>query len=179
MKITADGFIEVDVTPEMLEEADRRNKEFLRRYGHAGTHRKNKEEQRRTGYVAESAVRSVFPDLEYADDPKVDFVRGETTFDSKAQGCNGPPAPNYSATLYEEQAARAVDYLVFSRVKKDFKKVWICGFISKADYLKVAKLQPAGTKNNNFTYDEARYETEYRKLRQVTSVGDLFESNGG
>lgn len=166
IKFTDDGFIEVDVTPEMKSEAEKRNKDFLAQYGHNGTHRTNKSRQRKTGYLAEAAVAAVFTKLKYSDDPAVDFKFGNVTFDVKSQGTNAAPKPYFAATLYEEQAKRQVDCYIFARTKNDDTKVWITGYSPKSEYLTKAKLIPAGTKNNNFVYDQSRYEAEYQDLQR-------------
>lgn len=166
------NIIEIDITKEMLAEAQERNKKFLSKYGHVGTHRLNKDKQRITGYLAEAAIKN-FCGIEYSDEDTVDFKHEETTFDSKAQGCNSKPKEYFVATLYEEQKNRNVDYYIFSRVQNDWKKVWICGFISKKEFFKKAKLIKAGTKNNNFTYDQSRFEIEYKMLKAITELGKV------
>ena len=162
------GFIEVSVTQEMRDSAEKRNKEFYNRLGNVGTHRTDKSRQRTTGYLAEMAVNSVYPKLNFSEDPKIDFTYKQITFDVKAQGCNSAPALDYVGTLYEEQRAREVDMYIFTRVKNDFTKVWVTGLISKKDFLSTARLIPAGTRNNNFRYDQSRYEIEYSKLIKPT-----------
>ena len=158
------GFIEVDVTPEMVANANDRNESFFKKLGNVGTHRIGQTRQRITGYLAEMAVKDVYPKLEFSTDPNVDFICKGMTFDVKAQGCNQMPLPNYVGTLYEEQASRSVDLYVFTRVRNDSEKVWITGLISKNQFFDLAKLIPAGTANNNFRYDQSRYEIEYSKM---------------
>jgi len=162
--LTHTGFVEVNVTQEMRDAADKRDKSFYNRLGNVGTHRTDKGRQRTTGYLAEAAVASVFPRLEYSKDPNIDFIFKDITFDVKAQGCNSMPSPTFVGTLYEEQSSREVDFYIFTRVKNDFTKVWITGFVSKKQFLSTAKLIPVGAVNNNFRYDQARYEIEYRLL---------------
>ena len=41
--------------------------------------------------------------------------------------------------------------------------------ISKERFFKIATLQKAGTKTNNFTYDQARYEVQYKDLGSLQS----------
>ena len=160
--------VEVEVTKFMLDEANKRNKKFYEMFGHTGTHRSNKHRQRITGYLAEAAISDTYADIVYAEGYSVDFVlKNSDTIDSKAQGCNGKPMSNYSATLYEEQKNRDTDYYIFSRVKNDFSVVWICGIISKKKFFKIADLKKAGTKTNNFTYDQSRYEIEYNQLADI------------
>lgn len=158
------GFIEVDVTPEMVTKAEERNQSFFKKLGNVGTHRTDKTRQRITGYLAEMAVKVVYPKLEFSTDPNIDFIFNKMTFDVKAQGCNQTPLPDYVGTLYEEQASRSVDLYVFTRVRNDSEKVWIAGIISKNQFFDLAKLVPAGTTNNNFRYDQSRYEIEYNKM---------------
>lgn len=164
MKVSIDtDFIEVDITKEMLYKANERNQIFFEKYRNTGTNRLGSKNQRITGYLAEIAIKHIFSVLDYSETDDVDFVSrlDKTTFDSKAQGCNGKPQIDYVGTLYENQANRIFDTLIFSRVKNTQDKVWITGFISKKEFLETSKLMPAGTQNNNFTYDEARYEIPY------------------
>jgi len=160
--------IEVIITSEILEEAKKRNEEYFNRFGHSGTHRTNKDRQRMTGYLAEACIHDTFPEIKYSDNYLVDFMLNSSSIDSKAQGCNSKPLDFYSATLYEEQRNRDTNYYIFSRVKNDFSIAWICGIISKVKFFQVAKLKEAGTKTNNFTYDQSRYELEYKDL------GDMY-----
>jgi hypothetical protein len=163
-RVLPTGFIEVDVTSDMIEKTESRNETFFKRLGNTGTHRIGHTRQRVTGYLAEMAVKEIYPKLEFSQDPNIDFVFGKITFDVKAQGCNSEPMSNYVGTLYEEQASRAVDLYVFTRVRNDSKKVWVTGLISKPHFFDLAKLVPAGKVNNNFKYDQSRYEIEYNKL---------------
>ena len=160
----SNGFIEVIVTDQLLQEALDRNNSFYQRFGNAGTHRLDKDRQRKTGYLAESAVKSACPRLGFSEDPSVHFVLHGVTFDVKAQGCNSPPKPDFVGTIYEEQKARETDFYIFTRVSNDFKKVWIAGLISKTNFFNKSKLISAGTTNNNFTYDQSRYEIKYSEL---------------
>jgi hypothetical protein len=158
------GFLEVDVSKEILDKAESRNQLFLKKYGNSGTHRTNKSRQRITGYLAEAAVQTIFPKLEISNNEKFDFTLQNVTFDVKAQGCNVEPQPDYVGTLYEEQAVRSPDFYVFARTRNDLNKVWIIGFISKKNFFNKSKLIPSGTKNNNFSYDQSRYEIQYNQL---------------
>lgn len=166
-KIKCDNdFLEVVVTKQILKEAQDRNQYFYRKYGNNGTNRIDKKNQRITGYLAEAAINHTFKKLNYSGDDEVDFISESKliTLDSKAQGCNGKPKINYVGTLYENQKNRNCDILIFSRVKNTNDVVWITGFITKQEFIKISKLIPKGTKNNNFTYDESRYEIEYSSL---------------
>ena len=160
------NFIEVIISEDIRKEAEKRNMEFYKKYGNSGTNRKDKKNQRITGYLAEVAIKHTFQKLIYSEDDSVDFLSKskKITFDSKAQGCNGKPKLDYVGTLYENQKNRNFDMLIFSRVKNTHDVLWITGIISKSDFLKKSKLISKGTKNNNFTYDESRYEIEYSEL---------------
>jgi hypothetical protein len=170
-RVLASGFIEVDMSKEMIDAAEKRNQEFYSKYGNKGTHRQDKTRQRMTGYLAEMAVKHVFNKLEFSEDDSVDFVFNGVTFDVKAQGCNSAPELKFVGTLYEEQASRNVDFYIFARVKNDSSKVWIAGFISKNKLFKTAQLISKGTANENFTYDQSRYEIPYFKLEKAKNVG--------
>ena len=163
------GSLTINITPDIYQEAKQRNLSYKQKYGNTGTHRLNKDRQRMTGYLAEASIRSYFPQLNYSDNDNVDFIIDSITIDSKAQGCNSKPLDNYVGTLYEEQKTRDVDYYIFSRIKNDFSIAWICGVISKKDFFDLSILVEAGTTNNNFTYDQSRYEIQYSKLIDIKS----------
>lgn len=169
--------LEVLITDKILKEAESRNQKYYEQFGNTGTHRTNKHRQRMTGYLAEACIRDQFPEIVYSDDYLVDFVLGQSTIDSKAQGCNTKPLNYYSATLYEEQKNRNTDYYIFSRVKNDFTKAWICGIISKNKFFQTATLKQAGHKTNNFTYDQSRYEVEYKSLGNMHAFLDWHNSS--
>lgn len=162
--------IEVIITPKMIQEAEYRNSQFYKKYKNLGTHRIDKKRQRITGYLAEIAIKSIFPNFEYSLSDDVDFILNKKTFDVKAQGCNTKPKDNYVGTLYQEQDTREVDYYIFTRVKNDSSVVWIMGFISKTDFLKKAILVEKGFENNNFIYDQSRYEIEYKELINLNNI---------
>jgi hypothetical protein len=167
----------VNITPAIYKEAQDRNLAYQKRYGNSGTHRLNKSRQRMTGYLAEASIRSCFNELKYSDNDIVDFYIGNISIDSKAQGCNSKPLKNYVATLYEEQKRREVDYYIFSRVKNDFSVAWICGIISKQDFFDTSILVKSGTKNNNFVYDQSRYEIQYDQLLDIKLFMDkIYET---
>jgi hypothetical protein len=130
-----------------------------------------------TGYLAEACIRNYFPAIKYSDNDIFDFTLNNLSIDSKAQGCNSIPLPHYSATLYEEQKNRQTDYYIFSRVKNDFSVAWICGIISKDKFFNTANLAPAGTKTNNFRYDQSRYEIRYDQLDSISQFMDkIYET---
>ena len=165
-KVNCD-IVTVNITAKLLAEAEERNQKYYDMFGHLGTHRADKYRQRMTGYLAEVCIKNTFPAINYSNDFVVDFVYNGVSLDSKAQGCNGEPLATYEATLYEEQKKRDTDYYIFSRVKNDFTKCWICGIISKIKFFKIAQLKTAGTETNNFTYDQSRYEIKYKDLKRV------------
>jgi len=166
--------IDIKITKNIFDKAQQRNEKYKNKYGNAGTHRINKDRQRMTGYLAEAAITDRFAQIKYSKNDVVDFVLGGVTIDSKAQGCNSRPLMSYSATLYEEQKNRQTDFYIFSRVKNDFSMIWICGIISKPKFFDEAKLIPVGTKNNNFTYDQSRYEIQYNQLEDLTIFMEKF-----
>jgi len=169
--------VTVNITQEIYNEAYQRNQKYLEIFGNNGTHRTNKSRQRMTGYLAEACIRSKYAVLQYSESTDVDFTVGAMSIDSKAQGCNSKPLEYYSATLYEEQKNRKADYYIFSRVKNDFSEAWICGIISKMKFFELAKLVPAGTSNNNFVYDQSRYEIQYSQLENISIFMDkIYET---
>lgn len=164
------GFLEVDTDRAMIQRAKERDKSFQSKYGSSGTHRTDKSRQRITGYLAEEAIKFVFPELAFSDNDEVDFVYEDKTFDSKAQGCNTPPAMDYDGTVYEEQKKREVNFYIFSRVSNDSKKVWIAGIICKAKFFETAKLLKAGSANMNFRIDQSRYSLPYERMQRPSSL---------
>lgn len=166
--------IDIKITKNIFDKAQQRNEKYKSKYGNAGTHRINKDRQRMTGYLAEACIVDRFPQIKYSINDIVDFSIGGLTIDSKAQGCNSKPLSNYVATLYEEQKNRLADFYIFSRIKNDFSTAWICGIISKSKFFGEADLISAGTRNNNFTYDQSRYEIQYNNLEDLTTFMKQF-----
>ena len=169
--------IEVDITKDMLEEAEYMAAENKAMFGIGNTHRKDVKRQKLTGFLAEVAINKTFPELAYSDKLAVDFKYKGYTFDSKAQGCNTKPLNDYNATLYEEQKKRDTDFYIFNRVKNDSSRVWICGIISKLRFFNIAKLRKAGTKCSNFTYNESRYEIQYKDLTDLREGLSMLKSS--
>lgn len=173
------SIISIPITKEIYQEAQKRNDQYLSRFGHLGTHRTDKSRQRMTGYLAEASIIATFPTIQYSDNDDVDFILdSHTTIDSKAQGCNVKPREYFSATLYEEQKNRNTDYYIFSRVKNDFSITWICGIISKKKFFQIAKLKEAGHQTNNFIYDQSRYEIQYKDLGDIYKFFQWYNTHG-
>ena len=58
----------------------------------------------------------------------------------------------------------------------DFSRVWIAGIISKKRFLNIAELKQAGTKTDNFVYDQSRYQIEYKDLKDIGDFVKWVES---
>lgn len=151
-------FIQVGIFKDLLAEADKRNRQFLARYGTAKTCRTESSIHRMVGYIAECLVKRVFVPLNYSKDDAYDFEFNGATFDSKAQGTNRDPSLNGIYSVYEYQRNTKADFFIFSSVKNDFSEAWIVGFIPTGEFFRKAKLMPKGHKGKNFTYNEARYD---------------------
>ena len=57
--------IQVDITKDILEEAEHMTAENKAMFGIGGTHRKDVKRQKLTGFLAEVAINRSFPDLSY------------------------------------------------------------------------------------------------------------------
>lgn len=162
--------LRVKVTPDILDEATKRNKQFYGSFGNSGTHRMDKDNQRITGYLAEVAIKHSIPTLSYSTDIAYDFVNQiGRTFESKSQSGSSAPMPYFTATTYPEQQLPC-NFLIFSRVLNDLSKVYICGFISVPEYKRIRQWIEPNTPNNNFVYKEPRWGIQLEQLRNINQL---------
>jgi hypothetical protein len=170
MKVKSErDFIEIDVTKEMMDEAMERMRIAHAKHGDGGTYRLDKKNQKKTGYLAETAAKYAFSKLKYyenelGESEKYDLIgKNNVTFDVKACGCNSKPRVEYVGNVYTSQKCLS-DIFIFSRVKNDFTKVWITGFIGRQEYQKESKIMKKGHDGANFQYEEPRYEMKYKDM---------------
>lgn len=159
------GFVFVKITPEMIEEANKRNEVYKNQFGTKGTRLAEKDEKiRKTGYIGEQIVKKVFPKLHFSSDPDIDLCYNGLNFDVKSVGCNGEPKAEYVGTVFSHEGKKHCNFFIFTRILNDYSGGWVTGIISKKDFFKKCIEVKAGTKNNNFTYEHDRYTIEYRHL---------------
>ena len=177
LRILDSGFLSVRIDDILRAVAESRNLEFAK-YGKLGTNRDDPL-QRMIGYLAEAAVSYAFPRLSWSDELHSDLVLeapdGSLTYDVKSGGINVSPQPPYHATLYEEYACKPVDYYVFCRTARDQSRVWICGVISRSDFLATAAFRPVGYESQNFVYDCARYELSFDRMTSPSLVYPMMQ----
>lgn len=165
MKVESEkDFIEVKITPEMIEEAEERNKTKKAIYGTLKTRRTKSTRARMTGFIGEVAAKKVFQKLSYSDENDVDLVSKDNkiTFDVKSNGGNTNPQLTHCATIYEKNYPCGV--YIFAKVLNDFSKLWITGFIPKQELVEKVKLVPKGTVRIGYVCEDDRYELEYSHL---------------
>lgn len=152
------SILKVEITSEMVAEAEKRNKENWEIYHNTGTLLTEKTEYiRKFGYLGEAIVCRSFPKLKYTETPTHDLEFNSFRFEVKSKSCNTMPKDNYTASVMAYQKDRELDYFIFTRIIQNCTYGWILGWITKERFFEDSKLIRKGTKNKNFTVDNDRY----------------------
>lgn len=163
------NIIEVRITPEMEEVAEKRNKDNFEKYGSVETVLTGRQqENRRNGYVGEEIVKSFFTDFKYTDSPHHDLLYHELKLEVKAKSANLSPQAHYENMVMAYQRKRKLDYLVFVHIMNHSMIGYIVGWMSKEEFYEKSYFMRKGEMNNNFRLDSDRY---------MITVGDLNRPN--
>lgn len=168
IKVLENGFIEVDITSEMLEKAkllqdentvDTKNT-LMRDVGGL------------IGNIGEVVFHTVFPKSCRANTFHYDFIWNRETIDIKTKTCTSIPKFEYDNSIFKYQKQNCDKY-VFIRITQDYKKAWIVGMISKENFYKEANLMKKGEidPRNNFKFLADKYNLPISKLKQI---GDMY-----
>jgi hypothetical protein len=141
--------VEVLITQEMIEEAQRKSKEMgvLKR-----SIRKGKGNV--IGFLGEFVAHKVLGgmiDNDFDHDILLDDFM--TTIDVKTKSTTVTPTPNYDCSVTVSNLHQKCDYYCFVRVKDDYSKGWYLGTYEKQAYLKDAIRMNKGDydPSNNYT----------------------------
>ena len=128
-------------------------------------------------FIAEVSFGTVFSNFLYKPTFDYDYICDKYTVDIKSKHRSVYPALNFSATIpkYQVHNQNVTNYCFCSTIKEDNQySVFLCGKISKFEFIKVATLREAGytDTSNNMTFTEDSYELKYSDLTQWEKLPD-------
>ena len=150
---------------------------FGKRYTANGT-----KEQQLTGIIGQSVIMNLF-NIGYVDgtsgfDNGVDLVYNNKTIDVKTMGRTTRVKANYTNNFLKLQDYFKTDIYIFCSYHKINNVLTVCGWISKADFVKKRRFYPKGstrtrTDKTIFTTFADLYEIDNVDLNNVNSITDL------
>lgn len=124
------------------------------------------------GFVGEFVASRALPDAVIHNTFDYDLVLpvGEQGFrvDVKTKKVTSKPKDNYLCTVADYNTDQRCDAYLFTRVMDDFSYAWICGWLPKEEFYKLAKffkkgeIDPGG--NGKWTFSADCYNLEIAKL---------------
>lgn len=164
------GFIEVEITEAMYERARKKAED------QQVTARTIHDYGREIGYLGEEIFWKAFPEAKRINDFDKDFMYRGYKIDVKSKWTKVVPKLDYEGTIYQYHLDADTDLFVHVRVFSDYKKGWICGFISKDETIEANRKIDAGTMTSNgrtfhadalnVFYSQCRKPMELKKLEQ-------------
>lgn len=124
------------------------------------------------GFLGEVAFQNVFGG-KYVGDRSFthDFEFGDVTVDVKAKVCSSPPLPHYSASVFANRKKDlAADIYFFTRVRKDWARVWFVGWTTANALQKKKHFRKKGEADETgFTFMGDGYHLPIKKTRRPDS----------
>ena len=108
---------------------------------------------RMTGFMGEIAINAYLPRSKYVGDKEMthDLVYKKQLVEVKSKMCSKQPEPHYSAFVNcEEGEEKQNDVIFFTRVRRDYQRVYIVGwmptglFYDQADYVRKGERDGTG-----------------------------------
>lgn len=159
--------IEVQITPEMLQDAKQKAKELgvLRNSITSG-------EGNVAGMLGELVVAKA-TGATLSNTRDYDVVRSDgLTADVKTKRCSGKPESHFECSIADFNTRQKCDYYIFVRVQKDFTKAWIVGELPKKEYFEKAIFIQQGQFDpaNNWRCKADCYNVPISKLNEVQAI---------
>jgi len=153
----------------------------LYNFGQRGIADGNKEEQF-VGCIGESILREIFgkPPLDGSNgfDGGCDILYEKIKIDVKTMGRTTDVKDYYVHNFIALQKKYDVDVYIFTSFNKRKRELTVCGWITKEDFFKKAKIFKKGTKRyrSNGSYFETKadlYEIKNSELNDITDFDEL------
>lgn len=94
------------------------------------------------------------------------------TADVKAKRCSSVPLPEYTASVVAPNGKHTVkaDIILFSRVLDDMSEVYLCGWLTRLQFLRRAELIKAGTRDGGFIHRVTGLHVPISRLNSMESL---------
>ena len=141
-------------------------------------------EQQITGLIGEIMMRDLFNcdkiDGSKGFDGGFDILESGKYIDVKTMGRTVDPTKDYVSNFMELQLKHKANYLLFTSLNKKTKILTVCGYISKKDFLCLAKLYPKGSvrrrsNGTEFKTFSGLYEIQNKHLITTDSPYELVK----
>lgn len=171
MRITDDGFIEIDITEDMITRARIKAEEMgeLRNSIRRGA-------GNLAGFLGEEVVLAAWNGSESCNTFQHDVTFDGTTFEIKTKDRTVPPRLSYEASVANYNARQDADFYVFvSLLRREnvYVKGWVCGIIAKRDYETMATFLRKGDidPSNGWVVSADCFNLGYRWLTRFETWG--------
>jgi hypothetical protein len=171
LKITPDGFIEVEITDEMMRRAKAKSSEMgqLRNSIRQG-------KGNLVGFLGEEITLAVLPDSTSQNTYEHDIMMDGVSFEVKSKDRTVNPRIDYEASVANFNTRQRADYYVFCSIFRDkntnqYTHGHVIGIIPKEDYKKQATFLRVGDvdPSNGWKVSADCYNLPYSKLIQLGS----------
>lgn len=90
----------------------------------------------------------------------------------RAKETSKPPKESYDCSITEEDIKDPCDFYIFSRIKSDYSKGWILGYISYEEYKKKAVFRKKGEidPSNNHVATNNCYNMKISELKNIKDL---------
>jgi hypothetical protein len=133
---------------------------------------------RMVGFLGEIAFERTFPEASFVGDKSFthDYEYNGLNIDVKSKVCASPPLMHFNATVFSRHggADLPADIYFFTRVTKDFSKVWLVGWATGKTVQKPRFFKKKGESDKTgFTFMGDGYHLPISKTRRPDSFRDL------
>lgn len=162
-----DHFIKVDITKEMYERAKNIADEQGMLKGSIRFGKGNL-----TGYLGEELFYYLFPKSIRVNDYHSDFNLNKSRIEVKSKQCSTPPLEHYNGTVTFSTKPQECDIYFFTRIHKDTRVGWFCGWRSKDSFLHEAVLLKKGDTDpaNGYVCKRDCWNMQYKNMNDLDSL---------
>ena len=169
-----DNFIEVEISKEMYENA----KKIADAQGALkGSIRFGKGNL--TGYLGEEIFYKLFPKAERINDYESDFALNGYKIEVKSKQCSSKPLEHYEGSVTYSKKPQDCDIYFFTRIHKDTRTGWYCGWRTHDSFLRDALVLRKGDTDpkNNYVCKRDCWNMKYNDMNDIDSLKLYVEDN--
>jgi|TARA_R110000787_G_scaffold276877_1_gene385908 hypothetical protein len=157
---------EIDVTPNILKDAEQRAKEM----GHLNNSI-TKGDGNVSGFIGELLTCSLIPDSKISNTYDYDIVSEDKHIDVKTKRTKVKPRNYYDCSIASLSTHQKCTHYIFTRVLYDYSKAWVLGWMGRDEYFNKARFLKKGDKDgdNGFIVKADCYNLAIKDLNDITT----------
>ena len=157
-----DDFIQVQITPEMYENAVKTANEYQHKLNNSIRNGKGT----LVGCLGEEMIKKTFPFLKRLNTFQFDFQFNDKRLEIKTKERTVPPQINYECSVNELNGRQDTDFYIFTSVMNTYDVGWILGYIKKEKMWESATIYNKGDidPRNNFRFHCKTYNLYHTDL---------------